>query len=192
MPPHLGRASSAAMRAGPKPGWPRAKATLLAHRRVREGCLHQGAAGRGEAEGLPVDAEWRAPEPLAVEVTADRDSGRDKAAEPQRPSASSRSCETSGPTPAPTAPAPSGRTSSRAGSTATMLAGHTAVSAGLYPPHACKQRSREEHLAKPSPLPLDRFGCVLDPQDEIAAIPRGSIRKQLENPLTTETLGIRQ
>ena len=27
MPPHWGRASSAAMRAGPKPGWPRAKAT---------------------------------------------------------------------------------------------------------------------------------------------------------------------
>src|SRR4029453_19405070 len=27
MPPHLGRASSAAIRAGPKPGWPRAKAT---------------------------------------------------------------------------------------------------------------------------------------------------------------------
>ena len=27
IPPHLGLASSAAMRAGPKPGWPRAKAT---------------------------------------------------------------------------------------------------------------------------------------------------------------------
>ena len=28
-----------------------------------------------------------------------------------------------------------------------MLAGHTAVSAGLSPPHACKQRSWEEQLA---------------------------------------------
>ena len=27
-----------------------------------------------------------------------------------------------------------------------MLAGHTAVSAGLSPPHACKQRSWEEQL----------------------------------------------
>ena len=38
-------------------------------------------------------------------------------------------------------------TISRAGSTATMLAGHTAVSAGLSPPHACKQPSWELQLA---------------------------------------------
>ncbi len=63
-----------------------------------------------------------------------------------RPSASSRSCRTSGPTPAPIAPTPSGCTSSRAGSTATMLAGHTAVSAGLSPPHACKPESTDRSL----------------------------------------------
>ena len=63
-----------------------------------------------------------------------------------RPSASSRPCRTSGPTPAPIAPTPSGCTSSRAGSTATMLAGHTAVSAGLSPPHACKPESTDRSL----------------------------------------------
>ena len=52
---------------------------------------------------------------------------------------------------APTAPTPSGCTSSRAGSTATMLAGHTAVSAGLSPPHACKQRPWELQLAAAIP-----------------------------------------
>ena len=82
---------------------------------------------------------WRASDPHTALPPAD---------ERQGPSASSRSCKTSGPTPAPTAPTPSGCTSSRAGSTATMLAGHTAVSAGLSPPHACKQRPWELQLAR--------------------------------------------
>ena len=64
-----------------------------------------------------------------------------------RPSASSRSCRTSGPTPAPTAPTPNGCASSRAGSTATITADRTAASAGPSPPRACEQRSWEVQLA---------------------------------------------
>ena len=45
-----------------------------------------------------------------------------------------------------------------------MLAGHTAVSAGLSPPHACKQRSWELHLAL-SPLNLPT------PVDERSTLP---------------------
>ena len=48
--------------------------------------------------------------------------------------------------PAPTAPTPNACTRSRAGSIATMLADRTAASAGLSPPHACKQRPWELHL----------------------------------------------
>ena len=58
--------------------WPTKRATSPG------ACLRQGAAGRDRGRGLLVDAEWRAPEPVAVEVTADGDSGRDEAAEPQR------------------------------------------------------------------------------------------------------------
>ena len=43
-----------------------------------------GGSRSRPGRGLLVDAEWRAPEPVAVEVTADGDSGRDEAAEPQR------------------------------------------------------------------------------------------------------------
>ena len=46
----------------------------------------------------------------------------------------------------PTAPTPNVCTSSRAGSTATMLADRTTASAGLPPPRACKQRSWDLHL----------------------------------------------
>ena len=53
-----------------------------------------------------------------------------------RRSASSRSCRTSGHTPAPTAPTPSGYASSRAGSTATITADRTAASAVPYQPRA--------------------------------------------------------
>ena len=98
-------------------------------------------------------AAW--PPPLAWHCGTPGPTARRRTA---RPSASSRSCRTSGPTPAPTAPTPSGCTSSRAGSTATMLAGHTAVSAGLSPPHACKQRSWEEQLAGRSGM---RAGLLL-------------------------------
>ena len=55
-----------------------------------------------------------------------------------KPSVSSRSCRTSEPTPAPTAPTPSGCASSHAGSTATITADRTAASAGPSPPPACE------------------------------------------------------
>ena len=63
-----------------------------------------------------------------------------------RRSASSRSCRTSGPTPAPTAPTTSGYEPCRAGSTATITVAHTAASAGPAPPPACKQATWELHL----------------------------------------------
>ena len=60
-----------------------------------------------------------------------------------------RSCRTSGPTPAPTAPTPSGCASSHAGSTATITADRTAASAGPSPPPACEQPSWVVQLARP-------------------------------------------
>ena len=82
-----------------------------------------------------------------------------------RPSASSRSCRTSGHTPAPTAPTPSGYASSRAGSTATITADRTAASAGPSPPPACEQPSWVVQLAggaRPEAAD-DRGHLTLDP-----------------------------
>ena len=108
-----------------------------------------------------------------------------------RPSASSRSCRTSGPTPAHTAPTRNGCTNSRAGSTATITADRTAMSAGLSPPHTCKQRPWELQLvalddaagdavAGPGGLPMavgvgvdDDCGAVVVEQGVVGALVQG-------------------
>ena len=82
-----------------------------------------------------------------------------------RPSASSRSCRTSGRTPARTVPTRSGYAHSLAGSTATIVGIRTAASAGPSPPRGSKQPTWEVQL---EPLAVDSQAQRFETPGEIS------------------------